>query len=299
MRPTSRGRTPRVGQSPRKRTPATARRARCAARCDSGNGPERIALADAPGSSDTLHTSPVPLVVRRVLTMRERPSGDQSVGSQYAPGHGSSCATPVPSAAAMLNRRSFIVAEEYANRLPSGDHTGMESKRVAVGTRTGCRPVGPRPRCRDCPELYRAYAAPSASRPGTERGDPCTRRSDNRPAVPSRATVPSRMPYAIGIAAVASNSGDHQLRLGWAASSCEAGNVRGSPTRLSAAASKGRTCNWPSAAERSTPRSGPDATTNTASDSDRKSSEAGVDAGRSMRAHAYCAARRGWPSRRR
>ena len=53
---------------------------------------------------------------------------------------------------------------------------------------------------------------------------------------------------------------------------------------LSAAASKGRTCNWPSAAERSTPRARPDVGTNTASDSDRKSGEPGVDAGRSRRA---------------
>ena len=75
-------------------------------------------------------------MVRRVLTMRERPSGDQSVGSQYAPGHGSSCATPVPSAAAMLNRRSFKVPDPYANRSPSGDHTGKTSAPVSVVTRT-------------------------------------------------------------------------------------------------------------------------------------------------------------------
>ena len=62
------------------------------------------------------------------------------------------------------------------------------------------------------------------------------------------------------------------------------GSIRASPTSLSVAASNGRACNWPSAAESSTPRSRPDVGTNTASDSDRKSGEPGLDAGRSRRA---------------
>ena len=50
----------------------------------SGNDPERIASAEPPSSTGTRHTSPgrTPNTVGRVLTMRSRPSGDQSVGSQ-------------------------------------------------------------------------------------------------------------------------------------------------------------------------------------------------------------------------
>ena len=121
---------------------------------------------------------------------------------------------------------------------------------------------------------------------GDSRGQFCGRRSDSRTPVPSRATVPSRTPYGIGIATVASRSADALSIAEWYGVFAPAatGNVRGSPTSLSAAASKGRACNWPSAAESSTPRSRPDVGTNTASDSDRKSGEPGLDAGRSMRA---------------
>ena len=62
------------------------------------------------------------------------------------------------------------------------------------------------------------------------------------------------------------------------------GNVRGSPTTLSVAASNGRACNRPSAAESSTPRSRPDVGMNVASDSEPKSGTPGIDAGWSMRA---------------
>ena len=70
-----------------------------------------------------------------------------------------------------------------------------------------------------------------------------------RTAVPSRATVASRTPYAIGIATVASRSADPLSIAEWYGVFAPAatGNVRGSPTSLSAAASKGRACNWPSA----------------------------------------------------
>ena len=94
----------------------------------------RVVLGERPGKDRLGRTRrpratrstrrPAPIVAGRVLTMRERPSGDQSVGSQYASGHGSSCITPVPSAAAMLNRRSLKLPDPYANRRPSGDHTG-------------------------------------------------------------------------------------------------------------------------------------------------------------------------------
>ena len=50
--------------------------------------------------------------------------------------------------------------------------------------------------------ICRAIRLPS----GDRRGQPCSWRSGIRTAVPSRATVPSRTPYAIGIATVASNS---------------------------------------------------------------------------------------------
>ena len=52
--------------------------------------------------------------------------------------------------------------------------------------------------------ICRAIRLPS----GDRRGQFCSRRSDSRTAVPSRATVPSRTPYAIGVATVASRSAD-------------------------------------------------------------------------------------------
>ncbi len=104
--------------------------------------------------------------------------------------------------------------------------------------------------------ICRAIRLPS----GDRRGQFCGWRSDSRTAVPSRATVPSRTPYGMGIATVASRSADALSIAGWYGVFAPAatGNVRGSPTSVSAAASKGRACNWPSAVERSTPRSRPD-----------------------------------------
>ena len=129
--------------------------------------------------------------------------------------------------------------------------------------------------------ICRAIRLPS----GDRRGQPCGLRSDMRTAVPSRATVASRTPCAIGIGTVASRLADPLSIAEWYGVFAPAatGNVRGSPTRLSVVASKGRACNWPSAVESSTPRSRPDVATNIASESDRKSGELGLDAGWSMR----------------
>ena len=194
--------------------------------------------------------------------------------------------TPVPSAAAMLSRRSFRVPDPYASRRPSGDHTGRTSLPVAVVTRTRLPSWRSSTQMSGLPRagsiICRAIRLPS----GDSRGQLCCRGADSRTPVPSRATVPSRTPYGIGIATVASRSADALSIAEWYGVFAPAatGSVRGSPMSLSAAASKGRACSWPSAAESSTPRSRPDVGTNTASDSERKSGEPGIDAGRSMRA---------------
>ena len=168
--------------------------------------------------------------------------------------------TPVPSAAAMLSRRSFRVPDPYASRSPSGDHTGSRSLPVAVVTRTRLPSWRSSTQMSGLPRagsiICRAIRLPS----GDSRGQPCCRGEDSRTPVPSRATVPSRTPYGIGVVTVASSSGrctQHRRvvrrvrpRGHW--------QRRGSPTSLSAAASKGRACNWPSAAESSTPCSRPD-----------------------------------------
>src|SRR5262249_46960358 len=71
----------------------------------------------------------------RRLTKSSRPSGDQSVGSQYSAGHGSVRNTRVPSALAMV---MFLPPDDdgypttYASRPPSGDQTGKISGSAAV-----------------------------------------------------------------------------------------------------------------------------------------------------------------------
>src|SRR5687768_8817036 len=100
---------------------------------------------DAPASSDvaalpssaTVHTS-APCAVRTFSS--SRPSTLQSVGSQYAAGHGKDCSIFVPSAAAIFNVRwpcrPGRLPDTYARRFPSGDHVAWMSGAAALVTRT-------------------------------------------------------------------------------------------------------------------------------------------------------------------
>ena len=73
----------------------------------------------------------------------------------------------MPSAAAMLNRRSFKVPDPYANRRPSGDHTGSASEPVSVVTRTRLPSLRSSIQMSGLPCRIDRSAGPSASRPAT------------------------------------------------------------------------------------------------------------------------------------
>src|SRR6187551_1906609 len=64
--------------------------------------------AGACGSNGTAHTSPPDTLTTR------KPSGDQSVGSQYGRGHGSVCTGPTPSELETFSVGAALVPDRYA-----------------------------------------------------------------------------------------------------------------------------------------------------------------------------------------
>ena len=122
------------------------------------------------------------------------PSGDQSVGSQYTPGHGSSAH------AGAIGRRNaqpplFQHADPYANPQPIRRPHWEEIGTGRCGDADGPAvvevldpDVGIAPHRID---HLQGYPPPVRG----QRGQPCGWRSEIRTAVPSRATVPSRTPH--------------------------------------------------------------------------------------------------------